>query len=145
MKTIAFALILIACFGCNVDLEQIPDAESVFVTTFQRSVPADVSGVRGSGDSFSSTTCYLQFTTSKKTLNSLIGPTFTPVPKANLTQAWIRENTSGKTPTWWTPRLTATTTISTSTAFHPTHTSGSAMVIFDAKTETAFMYWNGSD
>jgi len=124
------AFVFAISLGCGIDLEHMSAADDVFEITFSQPTPAGVSNLKGSADSFSCTTAYLKFNASQKLINKLAGPSFVANTKPNSTLKWVNDNISGKKPTWWNPKITATTTISSSTAFHPTHFSGDAVLIY---------------
>ena len=134
--------------GCGFDLsslEQNNDANSVFRSTFTTSAPADVTNLQGFEEGFSSSDCYLQFNAPFSTVKKLTGNSFTAVQKSLQTQDWLKESVSGIKPDWWQPLVTEQTKLYESPTFHPSYTSGSAILFYNSEKQEAYLYWNGWD
>ncbi len=133
--------------GCNnANMEDYPDAPSVFRATFNTSPPNDVNNLQGYGHVFrDNSACYLRFTSPFPTVQMLTGKTFKAITPDTFSTSTAGGAIVGPTPSWWTPPRTKTSTFYTSTDFHPDFSTGRAYLAYDSATQVAYVYWDGVD
>ena len=140
----AIALNVCGCGFDLSDLEQNSDANSVFSLTFAQTVPSDVANLQAYQEGVSSSDCYLRFNAPLSTVKKLTGNSFTAVPESQRTQEWLKDNVSGIKPDWWQPLVLGDVQLFESPTFHPSYSSGNAVLFYNTAKKEAYLYWHGS-
>ena len=142
-----FLMILFTiAFGCNGNLVQYSDAESVYVATFNSPPPQGITGLRATGFAFGDNSAnYLRFKAPISIVNRLVGKTFAPITAATFASETSGAGITGPTPPWWAPTTSATTKYYSSTGFHPSFASGQAYYSYDSSSQLIHLYWDGLD
>ncbi|WP_406700685.1 hypothetical protein V5E97_17990 [Singulisphaera sp. Ch08] len=144
MKTrwwmVVVAIVPLLSEGCG-NLEEFPNPESIFESTFNAPPGPSISLLQAYGRGFRDNgACYLRFKASSATFASLTAKGFTPISQADF-KAKIRSGSiSGPTPSWWNPLKDAPSIFLDSGSFHPTFSSGQAIAAYDPKSQIVNFY-----